>query len=130
MSIPEFLAKQDASRRELLFAIHQMIIDTDKKVIAKIDSMMGKEMIIYKCSDIFKYGLASVKNYMSLHIMPMYGSAKIYDKYVKLLSKAKFQKGCINFKNEDEMPLDILKQLINDCAKVDMAALMAQFKNK
>ena len=128
MSIPEFLAKQDAPRKELLSAIHKIIIDTDKKVSAKIDSMMGKEMIIYKSDNIFKYGLASVKNYMSLHLMPMYGSAKVYDKYVKLFSKAKFQKGCINFKNEDEMPLNVVQQLIDDCAKIDMAALMAQYK--
>ncbi len=130
MSIPVFLATQDASRKELLSAINKIIITTDKKITAEIDSMMGKEMIIYKSAGIFKYGLASVKNYMSLHLMPMYGSAKIYDKYVKLLGKAKFQKGCINFKNEDEVPLNILKQLIDDCSKVDMVALMAQYKKK
>ena len=129
MTIPEYLDK-DAARKKLLTAIHKIIMATDKKAVAKIDSMMGKEMIIYKCSDIFKYALASPKNYMSLHMMPMYGTPKIYDKYVKLFTKAKFQKGCINFKNEDELPLEIVQQLISDCAKVDMEALMAQYKKK
>ncbi len=78
-------------------AIHQIIVGADKKANAEVGSMMGKEMLIYKCADIFKYGLSSMKNYMSLHLMPMYGSPKIYDKYVKLLNKAKFQKGLYQF---------------------------------
>jgi hypothetical protein len=32
--------------------------------------MMGKEMIVYSARGIFKYGLSSMKNYMSLHVMP------------------------------------------------------------
>jgi hypothetical protein len=53
--------------------------------------------------------------------MPMYGSVKIHAKFKKLLGKAKFQKGCINFKNADEMPLDIVNELMKDCAKIDLS---------
>jgi hypothetical protein len=60
---------------------------------------------------------------MSLHVLPMYGSAKIYDKYKGLLKDAKFQKGCINFTNKDEMPLKIVKDLITDCSKIDLRVI-------
>lgn len=84
---------------------------------------MGKEMIIYNAPGTFKYGLASVKNYMSLHVLPMYGSTIIYEKYKALLKDAAFQKGCINFNNAAEMPLKIVKELIIDCSKIDLRAI-------
>ena len=43
-----------------------------------------------------------------------------------LLPDAKFQKGCINFINEKELPPATVSKLINDCSKVDMTAI----KNK
>ncbi len=89
--------------------------------------MMGKEMIIYNAPGTFKYGLSSVKNYMSLHVLPMYGSPIIYEKYKGLLKEASFQKGCINFKSKDEMPLKIVKDLITDCSKIDLLAIREKY---
>jgi hypothetical protein len=128
MSIHEFLSKQVSERKPVLSAIHEIIVSADKNAKAEVGTMMGKEMILYKTSGVFKYGLSSVKAYMSLHVMPIYGSVKLHSRYEKLLSKAKFQKGCINFKNAEEMPLDIVRQLMDDCAKVDLVAIMESLK--
>src|SRR5258708_5175179 len=111
MTPEAYISRQDASRKDALTNIHKIITDTDKSVIAEIGTMMGKEMIIYKAANVFKYGLSSVKDYMSLHVLPMYGSPVIYNKYSNLLNKAKFQKGCINFKNAEQMPLPIIQEL-------------------
>jgi hypothetical protein len=123
MTIPEFISTQQAERQELLFKLHEIIIQKDKTVTPVIAPMMGKEMIIYNAPGTFKYGLASVKNYMSLHVLPMYGSPVIYEKYKALLKDASFQKGCINFNNKAEMPLKIVKELITDCSKIDLRAI-------
>ena len=98
--------------------------------MAEIGKMMGTEMILYKYKGIFKYGLSITKNHFSLHLMPIYGSPALHAKYAKRLSKAKFQKGCINFKNAEAMPLDIVRELLDDCAGIDLIALMEQFKKK
>jgi len=127
MSIPKFIASQNKEKQEFLKKIHEIIMQTDKSVEAKVEFMMGKEMIVYKAPGIFKYGLSSVKNYMSLHLMPMYGSPTLYSKYKNLLKKANFQKGCINFKNEEEMPLDIAKQLISDSSKIDLLKIKEDY---
>ena len=127
MSISEFISKQPIERQELLSQLHEIIIQKDKTVTAVIAPMMGKEMIIYNAPGIFKYGLSSVKNYMSLHVLPMYGSPVIYEKYKGLLSEANFQKGCINFKNKEEMPLNIVKNLIADCSGIDLLALREKY---
>ena len=127
MTVLEFISNQPEERQKLLSQLHEIIIQKDKTVTAVIAPMMGKEMIIYNAPGSFKYGLSSVKNYMSLHVLPMYGSAILYKKYKELLKEANFQKGCINFKNKDEMPLKIVKDLIADCSKIDLRALRENY---
>ncbi|HEX4374532.1 MAG TPA: DUF1801 domain-containing protein, partial [Puia sp.] len=119
MTISAFISSQPAERQKLLKEIHEIIIREDKNVKAEIGLMMKNEMIIYNAPGTFKYGLASVKQHMSLHLLPMYSSPEVYAKYKELLPDAGFQKGCINFKSAEEMPLKIIKQLMHDCSKID-----------
>jgi hypothetical protein len=130
MTPSEYISKQEPERQKLLASIHEIILKTNKKVVAEVAPMMRAEMIQYKINTRFEYGLASGKNYMSLHAMPLYAFKPIHDKYSKLLKKANFQKGCINFKNEHEMPLDIVEQLLTDCAKIDWQAVMEKYKKQ
>jgi len=123
MSITEFIATQPEERQALLLQLHEIIIQKDKTVTPVIAPMMGKEMIIYNAPGSFKYGLASMKAHMSLHVLPMYMAPAIYEKYKGLLKDASFQKGCINFKSKEEMPLKIVKELIADCSKMDLRAI-------
>ena len=122
-----YINQQVLERRQVLEDIHAVILAADKTVTGVVEKMMGKEMIVYKGNGLMKYGLASVKNYMSLHVMPIYGSIKLHSKYKALLNKANFQKGCINFDNEDKMPLDIVQQLIVDCSLLDLAKIKENF---
>ena len=128
MAMSDFLSKIESPRREMLSSIHKIIMDTNKKVSAEVGEMMGKEMIIYKINGAFIYGLSNVKSHMSLHMMPIYATPNLHAKYSKLLSKAKFQKGCINFKKEEEIPLSIIKDLLHDCSQIDYTAMMKQYK--
>ena len=81
MTISAFISNQLEERQELLSQLHDIITQKDKTVTPVIAPMMGKEMIIYNATCSFKYGLSSVKNYMSLHVLPMYASPVIYEKY-------------------------------------------------
>jgi hypothetical protein len=128
MTIPDFISQQESSRQDLLKSIHDIIVSNDYTVTAKVGKMMGKEMILYMAGKPMKYGLASMKDYMSLHVMPMYGSPRIYDRYKKLLSSAKFQKGCINFKTAEDMPTHVVRELIGDCAPIDLAAIREEIR--
>ena len=77
-------------------------------------------MIVYKGRGMMKYALTSLKHDMTLHIMTIYGSIELNNKYKALLNKAKFQKGCIHFKIEDEMPLDIVRKLLEEASSIDL----------
>ena len=127
MEIKAFISDQPLERQNILTNIHETIIGNDKSVKAEVGSMMGKAMIVYKGKGVMKYGLASVKNYMSLHAMPIYGSALLHTKYKTLLQKANFQKGCINFINESDMPLEIIKELIVDCSTIDLLKMKEEY---
>ena len=118
--VQNYITAQPPDRQPLLSGIHSVIVHGDKTVIPVIKPMMGKQMIIYEDRSFMKYALAGVKNYMSLHVLPMYGSKTLFSKYQTLLPDAKFQKGCINFNTAEEIPLEILAQLISDCSTIDL----------
>jgi hypothetical protein len=101
MEISEFIGSMPAERQKLLTDMHEAILANDQSVVPVIKPMMGKEMILYEDRRYMKYGLASAKNYMALHCMPMYMNPSLHAKYLPLLPAAKFQKGCINFTDGD-----------------------------
>ncbi len=130
MSPEEYIHAQADERQELMNSLHQIVINRDKSITPKVELMMGKQMIVYKEKGYMKYGLASGKNYMSLHCMPIYGSPELYAKYINLLPGATFQKGCINFNSIVAMPLEIAYNLLQDCARVSIAAIIENRKKK
>ncbi len=127
MTIEQFISQQEIERQDLLSKIHLAILDADKTVHAQIGKMMGKEMIIYNAPGTFKYGLSNVKKYISLHLLPIYCVPSLHSKYKELLPKASFQKGCINFTNKEEVPFEILKSLLIDCAIIDLLKIREEY---
>jgi len=126
-SIEEFIAGQPSERQPLFHQIHKIISTNDTTVVPVIEPMMGIPMIIYKDRGMMKYGLAGVKNHMSLHLLPIYANPTLHARYKALLKKANFQKGCINFTDEEAMPLDIVRALITDCSTIDLVKIRAEY---
>jgi hypothetical protein len=128
MTVSEYISSVPSDRQVQITALHDTIMTNDPSVSPVVKPMMGKEMILYEERSYMKYGLASTKNYMSLHCLPMYMNPPLHDKYVKLLSAAKFQKGCINFTDMASMPTEIVAALIIDCSSISIAALLENRK--
>ena len=128
--IKDYILKQPAHRQSILADMHSIIMETDKTVVASIEAMMGKEMMMYKANGMMKYALSSVKNYMSLHCLPMYGSPVLFNNFKALLPGANFQKGCMNFTTADQMPLNIVKQLFADCSTIDLVKIREEYLKK
>ncbi|QEM13379.1 DUF1801 domain-containing protein [Mucilaginibacter rubeus] len=125
-----YILEQSEERKTLLTNLHSIIIGIDHSIVPGVESMMSKEMILYKERGIMKYGLAAVKNYMSLHCMPIYMNPELHAKYAKLLPAAKFQKGCINFSSYGEVPPDTISALITDCSGISIADMLENRKRK
>lgn len=130
MNVAEYINSMPTERQGILSVIHEIILANDTSVVPVIKPMMGKEMILYETRGYMKYGLASTKNYMSLHCLPMYMNPALHQQFEKLLPAAKFQKGCINFTSEADMPTAILVELITACSSIDIATLLENRKKK
>jgi hypothetical protein len=130
MTITEHIHNAPAERQTILSAFHEAILANDLSVTAVVKPMMGKEMILYEERCYMKYGLASTKNYLSLHCLPMYMNKELHTKYEALLPAAKFQKGCINFMDEAELPLSMLTVLITECSAISIADMLEKRKKK
>src|SRR5882757_9391592 len=130
MTITEYISSVPAERQATLTALHETILANDPTVTPVIKPMMGKEMILYEERCYMKYGLASTKNYMSLHCMPIYMNPALHAKYAGLLPAAKVQKGCINFTNEEEFPSAVLTALIAECSSISIADMLEKRKKK
>ena len=98
--------------------LHKAIKANDPKVEESFTIDDKQSTVTYKQDGEFKYALSSRKSHISLHVMPMYINTDIHDRYQVLLPKAKFMKGCINFKKLEQVPPDITADLIRDSSKV------------
>jgi hypothetical protein len=127
MNVSEYLAKVEPARRGAMAAIHGLILETNPRVTPAMGKMMGKVMIVYNLGKFFVYGLASLKGHMTLHAMPMCCAPPLRAKYARLLPKAQFQVGCINFKKAEDAPLAVVRQLLAECAQVDMTWVMEKY---
>jgi hypothetical protein len=119
MKPEEYLETLEPARKEVLNAIRKLVLKHDKKVVEVVSSLMSKQMLIYNCDGHFKYALAATKTGMTFHSLVMYGYPELHAKYVKLLPKAKFQKGCINFIKPEQMPLEVVDEMMKDFAKCE-----------
>jgi hypothetical protein len=130
MNIADHISQAPQERQAILTALHEIIIANDPTVVPVIKPMMGKEMILYEERCYMKYGLASTKQYMSLHCLPMYMNPALYQQFEKLLPNAKFQKGCINFTDTEAMPPAVLAEIITECASISIATMLENRKKK
>ncbi len=125
MTPKQYLDSLPEDRKEIISKLREFILKSDPLVKEVVGGMMGREMLMYMQGDIMKYALSSVKQHISFHSMVMYssstrfGGSGLREKFEKLLPEAKFQKGCINFKNAVQLPLDIAEKFVKEMAKVE-----------
>jgi hypothetical protein len=118
MTAQEYINSLPPDRKAVISKLRQMILKADPLVREVVGLTMGREALIYMQGDIFKYALASGKEYMSLHSMVLYGSKTLHDNFRKMMPKVRFQKGCLNFKSTSQLSLPLAEKLIKEMAKI------------
>jgi len=125
MTPKQYLDSLPEDRKEVISKLRELILKSDPLVKEVVAGVMGRDSLVYLQGNVMKYALSSMKEHMSFHSMVMYGSSLRFggsglrEKFEKLLPRAKFQKGCINFKNALHMPVDIAEKFIKEMAKVE-----------
>src|SRR5438067_2231242 len=119
MTTTQYIDSLPEDRKEVISKMRELILKSNPLVKEVVGSLMGREMLMYMQGDFMKYALSSVKNHISFHSMVMYGAKGMKEKFMKLLPKAKFQQGCINFKSALQMPMDITEKFIKEMASCE-----------
>jgi uncharacterized protein YdhG (YjbR/CyaY superfamily) len=126
----EYLTQVDESRRDVVKAIHAMIL----KAVPQLKPSIQYGMIGYGCYH-YKYdsgregeapiiALANQKTYISV-----YGcGAEIANDVKNALPKANFGKGCIRFRNPEDVDLKALEKIVKSAARAKQKALKAAAK--
>ena len=112
-SVTEYLAEQPADRQDALIRLRSAI----RQVAPDAKESMQYSMPAYELNGMF-CGLASQKNYMALYVC----EPEIVEAHREALYKLNCGKGCIRFRNIEELPLDTIMAILSDARAKRRAA--------
>lgn len=112
MTVDEYIAAADPDRRETLSALRDVIRDTAPRAREEIRHKMP-----YYAYQGDLVGFASHKNHYSVYVM----GGRLTD-HRDALGKLNCGKSCIRFKKLDELPLDVLREIVRDTATANETA--------
>lgn len=126
-----FLAESSKKEKDIINQMRKLILEIDPNVKEKAGDIMSiKNCFIYEEEGVFKYGLAKTKNHFTFHSMVMYSNKNVYNFIVEKSESLKIQKGCINFRNLVDFPLDLFKEFLSVSASIDFSSVINHYKNK
>ena len=107
-TVETYLQSLPDERREPLTQIRDLI----KITVPQVKESMLYRMPTYEINGEMLYAIASQKHYMSF-----YTDVDIVEQYRDQLPKLNIGKSCIRFKKAEDLPLDLLRQVILDVVK-------------
>jgi hypothetical protein len=123
-TLPAFLAGLPLDRRSHVKRIRTAL---RRSIPAGYEEVIVKNMLVYQVpfevySDTYNghplwyVALASEKSYLSLHLMPIYGSKELADRLVQAFraigKKPDMGKACIRFQSTDDLPLEVIEEIV------------------
>ena len=103
--VDNYLEELDPQRRDALTQVRSLILDT----VPDAEESMQYKMPTYGYREAILAAFASQKRYMSLYMEP-----RIVDRYRPELKHLDLGKSCIRFKSIDQLPLDIVRQMLEE----------------
>ena len=88
------------------------------------------KFLTFKAAREWYVALASQKNYLSLHLTPIYVYPELRAKLDAGGKKLKCGKGCINFKRAEELPLDVIGEIIGASSAADYVEKMRSLRKR
>ncbi|WP_395373818.1 hypothetical protein [Marinicella sp. W31] len=126
-----FMHALETDQQAYFEQLRATIKEYDTDVVEKVaDVMSSKNGLVYSQEGVFKYALTRNKHHFSFHSMVMYANADIYQLTGDLLPHVEQQKGCINYKSIEHMPLQSFIELIQQSARKDFSPVIAHYQKK
>jgi len=135
-TVKDYLASLPDDRRKALSAVRAVIRKNLPKGLVETMNwgMISYEIPLktypdtYNGKPLMYAALASQKNYMSLYLTAIYGSAALRERfeagYAASGKKLDMGKGCVRFKTLDALPLDVVADAIGSCTVEQYIAVL------
>ena len=123
-NVTTFLAALSPERREAVARVREVILahlpaGYEERVVGRMlcyQVPLASYPDTYNQRPLWYAALASEKSYLSLHLMSVYGDptqlAKLKAGFTKAGKKLDMGKACIHFHTADDLPLDLIGELI------------------
>ena len=109
LSYEEYLSSLPADRRRDVEQVWQVVREN---VPDGYTEEIGPKFLSFKVDDDWYVALANQKNYISLYLMPAYVFPEMKAKLDGAGKKLMRGKSCINFKRAEELPLDVVAEIV------------------
>jgi hypothetical protein len=88
------------------------------------------KFLTFKAGGEWYVALASQKNYISLYLMPLYVYPELKEKLDASGKKLRCGKSCINFRRAEELPLDVIGEIVGATGADDYVRKVSRGKGK
>ena len=109
-SYDDYLAGLPADRRDAVEHVWQVVREN---IPNGYTEQINSKFLTFAADDEMYVALANQKNYISLHLMPVYVFPELKAKLDKSGKKLKGGKSCVNFKRAEELPLDVIAEVVS-----------------
>ena len=127
MTFDEFIAALPTERQEPAAQAWQLV---RQAMPAGYTEHIGPKYLEFRTGKDMYIGLANQKGHLSLHVVPMYLMPELQEQLAAAAPKLKMGKGCVNFKQAEELPAAALTKLIGATAAADYAAKLQALRKK
>lgn len=109
LSFQQYLAGLPDDRRREIEKVWRVVRRSMPKGYTE---QVGPKFLSFMAGDEWYVALANQKNYISLHMIPLYVFPEMKAKFDEVAGNLKCGKGCINFKRAEDLPLDVIGEII------------------
>ena len=74
---------------------------------------ISSKFLTFKADEDWYVALANQKNYISLYLMPVYAFPELKARLDASGKRLKMGKSCINFRRAEELPLDVIGEIVS-----------------
>lgn len=126
-SYSDFLASLPAERRETVEEVWKAVRES---MPAGYTEQISPKYLSFAADGEMYVALANQKNYITLHLVQTYIFPELKAKLDASGKKLKGGKGCVNFLRAEELPLDVIAQIVGSCEAETYKAKMRQLRGK
>jgi hypothetical protein len=127
LSYEQYLDSLPAARRTEIERVWGMV---RAHIPAGYTEEVGEKFLSFKAGADWYVALANQKNYISLYLIPLYVFPEIKAKFDAAASKKlKCGKSCINFQRAEELPLEVLGEIVSGYEAQSFAAQVQRIRS-